>query len=231
MIEYKGAKIQLLDLPGIIEGASQGMFLCFVYSFVYSNSLFPGKGRGRQVIAVARTADLVIIMLDATKSEVQRPLLEKELETVGIRLNQPKPNIYFKEKKTGGLSFTSMCPLTKCDEKMVSMILHEYKIFNAEVLFREDCSPDELIDVISKNRVYLPCLYIYNKIDQVSLEEVDRLARLPHSLVVSCNMKLNLDGMLDKIWEYLSLIQVYTKKRGGTGLLELSLKFNCWSFV
>lgn len=31
VIEYKGANIQLLDLPGIIEGASQG------------------KGRGRQV--------------------------------------------------------------------------------------------------------------------------------------------------------------------------------------
>lgn len=32
VIEYKDANIQLLDLPGIIEGASQG------------------KGRGRQVI-------------------------------------------------------------------------------------------------------------------------------------------------------------------------------------
>lgn len=48
------------------------------------------------MIAVARTADLIIIMLDATKSEVQRQLLEKELESVGIRLNKQKPNIYFK---------------------------------------------------------------------------------------------------------------------------------------
>lgn len=78
VIEYKGANIQLLDLPGIIEGASQG------------------KGRGRQVIAVARTADLVMMMLDATKQDVQRELLEKELESVGIRLNKRKPNIYFK---------------------------------------------------------------------------------------------------------------------------------------
>uniref|UniRef100_A0A6Q2X0I9 OBG-type G domain-containing protein n=1 Tax=Esox lucius TaxID=8010 RepID=A0A6Q2X0I9_ESOLU len=54
VIEYNGANIQLLDLPGIIEGASQG------------------KGRGRQVIAVARTADVVIMMLDATKGDVQR---------------------------------------------------------------------------------------------------------------------------------------------------------------
>lgn len=45
---------------------------------------------------MARTADLVIIMLDATKNEVHRQLLEKELESVGIRLNKKRPNIYFK---------------------------------------------------------------------------------------------------------------------------------------
>lgn len=78
VIDYNGANIQLLDLPGIIEGAAQG------------------KGRGRQVIAVARTADLVLMMLDATKKDVHRHLLEKELESVGIRLNKRKPNIYFK---------------------------------------------------------------------------------------------------------------------------------------
>jgi len=78
VIEYKGANIQLLDLPGIIEGAAQG------------------KGRGRQVIAVARTADVVLMMLDAMKGDIQRQLLEAELEAVGIRLNKKKPNIYFK---------------------------------------------------------------------------------------------------------------------------------------
>lgn len=52
------------------------------------------------MIAVARTADLVIIMLDATKSEVQRQLLEKELESVGIRLNKSRPNIYLKVSLT-----------------------------------------------------------------------------------------------------------------------------------
>jgi ribosome-interacting GTPase 1 len=31
-----------------------------------------GKGRGRQVIAVARTADLVLMMLDAAKGDNQR---------------------------------------------------------------------------------------------------------------------------------------------------------------
>jgi len=54
VIEYNGARIQLLDLPGIIEGASEG------------------KGRGRQVIATARTSDIVLMMLDASKGEIQK---------------------------------------------------------------------------------------------------------------------------------------------------------------
>lgn len=196
VIEYKGANIQLLDLPGIIEGAAQG------------------KGRGRQVIAVARTADLVIMMLDATKPNVHRDLLTSELESVGIRLNKQKPNIYFKIKKGGGLSFNSTCALTKCNEKMVQTILHSFKIFNAEVLFREDCTTEEFIDVVVGNRVYLPCIYVYNKIDQISIEEVNRLAHEPHSVVVSCNMQLNLDYLLETLWNYLNLLRVYTKKPG-----------------
>lgn len=99
-------------------------------------------------------------------------------------------------------------------KKLVQMILHSYKIFNAEVLFREDCTEDEFIDVISANRVYLPCLYVYNKIDQISIEEVNRLARQEHSVVVSCNMHLNLDYLLEILWDYLQLIRVYTKKPG-----------------
>jgi len=35
-------------------------------------SVNTGKGRGRQVIAVARTADLILMMLDAVKGDVQR---------------------------------------------------------------------------------------------------------------------------------------------------------------
>ena len=47
--------------------------LCDITLFSEGTETFlSGKGRGRQVIAVARTADMVIIMLDATKSDKQR---------------------------------------------------------------------------------------------------------------------------------------------------------------
>ena len=60
----------------------------------------------------------------------------------------------------------------------------------------------------------MKCIYVYNKIDQISLEEVDRLARGEHNVVISCNMKLNLDYLLEVLWEHLDLLRVYTKKPG-----------------
>ena len=66
--------------------------------------------------------------------------------------------------------------LTHCDEKLVTQILHEYRIHNADVLFRDDCTVDDLIDAIEGNRRYIRCLYVYNKIDVLSIEEARRAA-------------------------------------------------------
>lgn len=41
---------------------------------------------------------------------------------------------------------------------------------NADIMFREDVTIDQLVDVLMGNRKYVPCLYCYNKIDQISLE-------------------------------------------------------------
>jgi len=43
------------------------------------------------VISAAKTSDLILMILDATKKAEQRALLEAELEAVGIRLNREPP--------------------------------------------------------------------------------------------------------------------------------------------
>jgi ribosome-interacting GTPase 1 len=58
----------------------------------------------------------------------KRKLLEAELEAVGIRLNQKKPNIYWKRKKTGGLTINSMVKLTKMTERLAAAILSDYSL-------------------------------------------------------------------------------------------------------
>jgi len=153
-------------------------------------------------------------MLDATKSEEQRKLLEIELDAVGIRLNKKKPDVVFKRRTTGGLTLNTTVKLTKTDEKTIRTILAGYKIHNCDVMIREDITTDEFIDVLIGTRKYIPCLYVYNKIDAISLEQMDKLARTEYSVVISCEMDLNLDYLIERIWEELQLVKVYTKKRG-----------------
>ena len=198
IIDYKNTRIQLLDLPGIIEGASEG------------------KGRGRQVIGVAKSCDLILLVVDAGsgKADRQRQLLEHELDVVGIRLNQRPPNVYFKRKKDGNVSISASCQLVNITETDVKQLLHEYKIHSAEVLFREDCTIDQFIDIIEGNRKYVRCLYVYNKIDMTSIEECERVCSMPHTMVLSCQMGLNHEAFKEKLWEYLGLTRVFTKKQG-----------------
>lgn len=53
---------------------------------------------------------------------------------------------------------------SELDLALVKSILAEYKISNAEVVLRTDATPDELIDVVEGNRIYIPCIYVLNKI-------------------------------------------------------------------
>ena len=199
-VMYNGTEIQILDLPGIIEGAAEG------------------KGRGKQVIATARTADMILMMLDAGKAEAQRKKIEAELETVGLRLNQRPPNITYKKKPSCSMNvinYTSTCNQTKgMSESMAKEILKDYKNHNADVVLREDITVDEFIDVIEGNRRYMPCLYCYNKIDVITIEEVNRLSKQPHSVVCSVTWDMNLDEVFEEIWAHLDIIRIYTKKKG-----------------
>jgi len=196
VIKYKGAKIQLLDLPGIIEGAKDG------------------KGRGRQVIAVARTCSLIFIVLDVLKPLVHKRIIEHELEGFGIRLNKQPPNIGFRKKDKGGVNLQNMVPQSELDLDTVKNILSEYRIHNADIMLRYDATADDLIDVIEGNRIYIPCIYLLNKIDQISIEELDIIYKVPHCVPISAHHRWNFDDLLEKMWNYLKLVRIYTKPKG-----------------
>lgn len=153
-----GASIQLLDLPGIIRGASKGI------------------GKGKQVIATARTADCIIIMLDALKAEEERIYLERELFNMGIRLNQRPANIKVKRTHGGGVKVNFGCHQTALDEPTVRAVMQEYDYHNCEVFVGQDATVDQLIDSLANNRVYIPAIYVVNKIDIVTIEAVDWFA-------------------------------------------------------
>ena len=59
----------------------------------------------------------------------------------------------------------------------VKAVCSEYRIHNADVHMRDDCDIDELVDVIEGSRVYIPAIYVINKIDQITLEELQVISR------------------------------------------------------
>lgn len=196
IVRYRGARIQMLDLPGIIEGAKDG------------------KGRGRQVISTARTCNLILIVLDCLKPLTHKRMIEHELEGFGIRLNKKPPNIQFKKKERGGISFTSVVQMPKVDLDAVKSVCQEYRIHNADIHMTDDYDVDDLVDVIEGNRVYVPAIYVINKIDQITIEELEVMDKLPHYCPICAFHEWNLDGLVEMCWEYLDLVRCYTKPKG-----------------
>ena len=62
------------------------------------------------------------------------------------------------------------------------------------------------------NRSYRFSLYVYNKIDSVSLDFLDKLAREPHTVVMSCELDLGIQDVVERCWQVLQLMRIYTKR-------------------
>ena len=110
---------------------------------------------------VARTCNLIFIILDVLKPLNDKRIIEQELEGFGIRLNKKPPNITVRKKDKGGIAIINTVPLTNIDHDEIKAVLSEYKLSNADVAIREpNCTADDLVDIIEGNRVYIPCIYV-----------------------------------------------------------------------
>mmetsp|Transcript_12430 Transcript_12430/g.31308 ORF Transcript_12430/g.31308 Transcript_12430/m.31308 type:complete len:376 (-) Transcript_12430:182-1309(-) len=196
-MNYKGARIQVLDLPGIIEGAAGG------------------RGRGRQVISTARTCNLILVVLDSGKPVTHKKIIEEELFGFGIRINQVPPKVKIVKKEVGGIGYQEAVAQTQgMNAEVCRLICKEYKISCAEIILREDITTDQFIDVIEGNRSYVPVLYVFNKIDAITIEELDILDQMPNYVPISSQHKWNLEELMEEIWDRCNMLRIYTKPQG-----------------
>jgi uncharacterized protein len=198
VMEEGGARIQVLDLPGIIKGASSG------------------KGLGRRVLAVARNADLILFVVDVFQPEA-RGVLERELRSTGIRVDERPPNVVVEKVDSGGISVAALVKMTKMSEALVKDILRVYDINGARVVVRQDIDDEQLVDVLSGNRVYVPSLTVMNKIDLVNAGFTTELSRkLPYSFVpVSAEADVNIKALREEIYRRLEFVRIYMRRRTG----------------
>jgi ribosome-interacting GTPase 1 len=205
MLHYRGAKIQVLDLPGIIEGASGG------------------KGFGKRVLSVARSADLVLIVLDVFQPH-HLSVLKKELAEGGIRLDEQPPNILIEKTSTGGISVNAQVPI-KASERLIKEIMRLYGLHYGRLIIREpNLTDDQLIDVLNGNRIYVPSVIVLNKIDLVNASFVQEIKSKTvgnnnnnnnYFIAVSADSGINIDVLKEAIYQRLGFIRVYMRPKGG----------------
>ncbi|MDD5148718.1 MAG: 50S ribosome-binding GTPase, partial [Candidatus ainarchaeum sp.] len=112
MMDFKGAKIQLVELPGLVEGASEG------------------AAQGTQVLSIIRTADAVILL---AKSREEEEIIKKELLNAKIILNQKKLLIEISHSQFKGIAISGK-KFLKCKEQELVSLLKGLGMQNAEVV-------------------------------------------------------------------------------------------------
>lgn len=147
MMEYKGVRVQMLDLPGIVEGASRN------------------KGFGKKVLSVIRAADMVVLMTDI-KRQNWFETVENELYQAGIRLNQRPPKIHIHKMDRGAVQIID--PYKSLDMETMAAAAEEMGYDNVVIQLGEKMeNMDKFIDGLSKSRTYIPLVRVLNKIDTI----------------------------------------------------------------
>lgn len=202
MLAYGGANIQLLDVPGLIQGAAGG------------------RGGGQEVLSVVRTADVVLFMLSVFEID-QYVHLREELYRNKVRLDTQPPNISVSKKHKGGIKVTTSGDVG-LEESTIKEVLRENGYINADVTIREQLTVDELIDGLMANRVYLPSIVTVNKADLIEPDYLDTVHEQlrehdlapEETIFISATEERGLESLKGSIWNTLGLIRIYMDKPG-----------------
>ncbi|HYA55063.1 MAG TPA: GTPase [Thermoplasmata archaeon] len=197
MLRWGGASIQILDMPGLIPGASRG------------------RGRGREVLSVVRATDMVLFMIDPDHPNLRG--LTAELEGAGVRINQRPPRIVIQKSDRGGLTVSSTVRLSHLAGGGAAQIAREFGLHNGSIVFREDATADQLIDVLAGNRVYISGIMVVNKSELMTPSERTALLvslRPYEPIFISARTGAGLETLVDAIGHTLHFIRIYVKPPG-----------------
>ncbi len=186
IMQHKGAKIQILDVPDITVSGD--------------------------ALSAVRDSDLIILVTEPYGEQLE-PYL-KRLYQSGVRLNQSPPSVLIRKTSKGGINVTSTVD-PGIDKGTIEAILREYRIHSADVLIRERLTQDRFIDALETNRRYIKAVHVINKIDLLDPEEdIPQSTPLDKSMPISALNGTGLDRLKDEIFDRLDLIRIFMKPQG-----------------
>ena len=199
VLHHRGATIQILDLPGLIKGAAEG------------------KGRGREILNVIRSCDMVLYVVDPFQDS-HFDILDMELWKSGMRLNQAKPQVFITRTDRGGIVVRSTLEQTNLSDEEIQSIIRSFGMVSANVTLRTDVTDDHIVDTLAGNRIYSEAVVVLNKVDLASEKDLEKArSMLPEGwpvLPVSAKTGQGIEEMKDFIFDNLNFMSIYLKPQG-----------------
>ena len=199
VLHHRGATIQILDLPGLIKGAAEG------------------KGRGREILNVIRSCDMVLYVVDPFQDS-HFDILDMELWKSGMRLNQAKPQVFITRTDRGGIVVRSTLEQTNLSDEDIQSIIRSFGMVSANVTLRTDVTDDHIVDTLAGNRIYSEAVVVLNKVDLASEKDLEKAkSMLPEGwpvLPVSAKTGQGIEEMKDFIFDNLNFMSIYLKPQG-----------------
>jgi ribosome-interacting GTPase 1 len=216
-----GARTRVSDVPFSTTFPQVGMlkYEDVYFQLVDTPPILPGRGPfNNRVMGLCRNADLIMIILDATRDVVKDYLdIRGELESAGILLSKAKGRVEIERYKTGkvGIKVTMMGELVDATIEDVKRLLASYNIHNAHVRIIGRVTLDDVEHAIFGNVQYKPSIVVVNKIDVGDVRAVEYLRKNTDvegsMLGVSALTGQGLEKLGELIFKELEIIRVYTK--------------------
>jgi ribosome-interacting GTPase 1 len=203
MLPYEDIQFQLVEIPPIVEGSSEG------------------RAEGFMNLSSVRNADGVIVIVDMADDPAGNFLMvSEELESSRILIAPPTGSVEIVKRGLGkGIQFIWGGELVDCSEEDVLNLFDGYRIRSALVRIIGTVTLDIVEDTIFGNAVYRPSFILANKIDlnndPAMLEQLHQAADPIEVIPLSMENTPDLSPLIGgKIFDLLRITRVYTKEPG-----------------
>jgi len=197
MMPYLKARIQLVDLPPIVEGSADG------------------KSMGRELFGVIRNADALVLVLDSANIESEFALLKEEFAKVEISFNSKANRLSIEKSKFPGITLINE-PFYKDDVKELKSFLRKRGLSNATLILRDKVGltdvTDCLVSKIESKRSF--ALVIERKGVKANPSTIALVKKEMDVLTVSDYSEQELEPLRDELFKIIEKVLVYTKKPG-----------------
>ncbi|MGD0803999.1 MAG: GTPase [Candidatus Bathyarchaeia archaeon] len=202
MLPYKDIQFQLVEVPAIVEGSSEG------------------RSDGFMKLSMTRNADAIIIVVDVRDDPAGNYLMiAEELANSRILITRPMGEVEIEKRAGTQIQFIWEGELVDCSTEDVIELLNGYKIRSALVRIKGRVTLETVEEAIFGNTVYRPSLILANKADlrpdRRTIEQLQLAAEPLDVIIASTEHASNLATALgERLFRLLDITRVYTKEPG-----------------